>query len=192
MKKVLLFILIFNIFLVSCSKDNSSKIMKKLEKTLDNYIGYETEAELQITMDEKESIYLLKEKYKYNGETKVDILELKESKGITIEYKEDKIIINNASLKQSISLKDIKGLNKGMLFGEVFQEKDFIKSIKEEKIENKSYYIFKFIPKEKNKYNKEKIIYLDKKDFKPYKMITMDKEDNPRVIIKYKNFKYIK
>ncbi len=115
-------------------------------------------------MDEKESIYLLKEKYKYNGETKVDILEPKESKGITIEYKEDKIIINNASLKQSISLKDIKGLNKGMLFGEVFQEKDFIKSIKEEKKQKIRVTIFlSLFQKKKNKYNKEKIIYLDKK-----------------------------
>lgn len=191
MKKVLLSVLVFSIFLVSCVKNDTNSILKKLDKTLDNYIGYEAKAELQFNMDKGETVYLLDEMYRQNGEIKLSILEPSENKGITIEYKDDKIFLNNASIRQSISLKGIKGLNRSLLFGEVFESRELIDSVREEESEEGKYYVISYTLRDNNRYNKEKIIYLDKKDFKPYKMIILDGENNPRISIEYKDFNYI-
>lgn len=192
LKKILLFILVFSSFLVSCTGNNEEKIIENLGKTLDNYTGYETEAEIKITMDEKESIYKLRENYINEDEIILEILEPKDSSGVIIEYKGDNIFLNNTSINQSISLKSIKGIHKGLLFGEVFKDRNLITSIKEEKIDEINYYIINYTPKDKNKYNKEKIIYLNKKSFKPDKMIVIDENNDQRVLIKYQNFKFNK
>lgn len=191
MKKVLLSVLVFSIFLVSCVKNDTNSILKKLDKTLDNYIGYEAKAELQFNMDKGKTVYLLDEMYTQNGEIKLSILEPSENKGITIEYKDDKIFLNNASIRQSISLKSIKGLNRSLLFGEVFEARELIDSIREEEWEEGKYYVINYTLRDNNRYSKEKIIYLDKKDFKPHKMIILDGENNPRISIEYRNFNYI-
>lgn len=192
MKKILLFLLVGMIFLVSCTVDNEIKVIKKLEKNFDKHIGYQTETEIKTIMDNKESIYRMKEKYIKGKKYKLEVLEPEESKGITIEYEDDKIFLNHASIKQSISLKTVKNLNKSLLIGELFEDLLSIKSIKEDKIDDEKYYVIRYKVTPKNKYSDEQIIWLKKKDFTPYMMNIIDKDKNVRVIIKYKNFKFLK
>lgn len=192
MKRFLLLLLAIILILTSCAKAGEDRILRKLNKALDKYEGYETEAEIKILMGDKETNYKIKEKYSKDKDYKVEILEPKESKGITIEYDKDKIILNHASIRQSITLKNLKNFNKGFLIGEFFHSINSVKSIEEEKIDHKELYVLKFKLKDKNKYNKEQIIYLNKKDFTPYMMNILDDDKNPRVIVKYKKFKFIK
>lgn len=192
MKRFLIVLLTFSIFLTGCSGGSDKRIIKKLEKTLDKYIGYESTIEIKILMNEKESNYKMKEEYIKNGVYRIEILEPKASKGITIEYEDEKVYINNASIKQSISLKSIKDLNKGLLIGEFFDDLGSIESIREENIDKESYYIFNNNVKEKNKFNNSQEIWVKKKDFTPYVMNILDEEGNIKTIIKYKKFKFIK
>lgn len=192
MKKLFIFLLVGMLFLVSCTHDNEAKLLRNLEKHLDKYIGYETETEIKTIMPDKETDYRMKESYIKGKKYKMEIIEPEESKGVVIEYEDDKIYLKHASIKQSISLKTVKNLKKGLLVGEVFDDLLSIESIKEEKIDGEKYLVIHYKIAEKNKYNNEQIIWLKKKDYTPYMMNIVDEEKEPRVIIKYRNFKYIK
>ena len=154
--------------------------------------GYETTLEMRIIDDKRESIYKMKEKYIKDNIVSFEILEPKESKGIIIEYKDDKIYLNHASIRQSITLKAVKDFDKGILLINFFENLDLIESIDKEEIDGKDYYIINYLPEETNKYNHERYIYLRKKNLEPYRMEINDRKGNTRVIIEYEDFKYIK
>lgn len=189
-------VIIFSIFLVliftSCTRSENDRLQQKIEKAFEKFEGYETDTEINITMGESKSYYKTKEKYNINEDYRIEILEPKESKGITIEYVDDDIVINHISIRQSVTLKNLKTFDKGYLIGEFFQNISEIKSIREDVIDDKELYILQFKVINGNKYNKEQIIYLNKKDFTPYMLNILDEDKVPRVIVKYKQFKYIK
>lgn len=193
MKRLLWFILLISIFLISCTKDNKENVVNKLEKTLDKYQGYKTEVDITINMEEKESFYSIKESY-FSGEDKyiVEIIDPLKSNSIEIQYEGDKISIKHASIEEYISLKSDDRINKGMLFGELIKDLNSINKVKVEKLDDIAYYVFYVDVKEKNQYTEEIKIWLQKKDFKPYMLNILDKDMNPRAIYKYKNFEYIK
>lgn len=192
MKRVLVLLLSISILLVSCSINNDEKIIKKLEKHLEKYRGYTTEVDMRTIMDGKENIYKMEEDYSYGNKYTLKIIEPEESKGIIFQYDEDKIFIEHASIDQSISLTNLKTFNKGLLLGEYLNDFSSIKSIDLEEIDGVEYYVFNNKAENKNKYTEEIKIWLQKKDFKPYMLNIIDKENNPRVIIKYVNFKFVK
>lgn len=192
MKKVLVLILISSVFLVSCIGNNQVKIEKKLNKTLDKYIGYKTELELNILGKEKKSIYRLQENYINENNIEMEILEPKENNKISIKYVDDNIYMKNASINESISLKETKYIDKGLLFGEIFTNRDNIISIKKEKLGNQNYYIIECNLKNPNRYNNKKKIYFNNKNFIPEKILIIDKDNKERLTIKYDKFKYIK
>jgi len=189
---LLLFILIISQFLVSCSFDSEAKILKKLEKQLDKNTGYKTELQMKTIMDNKESVFKMKESYTLGNKYRLEILEPSESKGIIIEYDGDKIYIQHATIKQSFSINSVKNFDQGLLIGKFFREPTSIKSIDEEEIDGEKYYVFRNKVTDKNKYNNEQIIWLKKKDFKPFMLNIVDENNNPRVIIKYIDFDFTK
>lgn len=174
----------------SCIIETEANILKKLEKHLDKYTSYSTELKMKTIMDDKESQYKMKETYTLGNKYKLEILEPSESKGIIIEYDGDKIYIQHATLKQSISINSVKNFDQGMLIGKFFRDRNDIKSIKEEEIDGVNYYVFYNKVQDKNKYNHEQIIYLKKKDFKPHMLKIIDANKKSRVIIEYVDFKY--
>lgn len=195
MKRKFLVILL-SIFLIliltSCFKSENDKLMRKIEKSFENFEGYETETEINITMGDSKSYYRTKESFSIDEDYKIEILEPKESKGITIEYIDEDIVINHTSIRQSLTLKNLKTFDKGYLIGEFIQNLNSIMSIQEEVIDGKELYVLQYIVKNQNKYNKEQIIYLNKKDFTPYMLNILDKDKIPRVIVKYEKFIYMK
>lgn len=191
LKRILLLILTCFVFLTGCMQDNT-RIINKIKNNYDKSIGYETEAEISINTDSKESQYRVKEKHIKGDKSKLEFIKPNTSKGITIEYEKDKIFLNHASIKQSISLRTIKKLDKGILLEEFFEDMQSIRGINKEKIGNREYYVINYTSKSRNKYNKEKIIYLEKRALKPYMMKVIDKNNNTRATIRYKKFKYIK
>src|SRR5699024_2522462 len=119
MKRVLLLILVLTIFLVSCFGSVEERLKKKFNKTLDKYVGYETELEIKIC-GERESLYKLQENYINDDKIKIEVLEPKENNNIIIEYKDDNIYLKNTSINESIALKEVKEINRGLLYGEIF------------------------------------------------------------------------
>lgn len=187
-----MFILLLSIIFSSCSIDSEARIIKKLEKHLDKYTGYKTDLKLKTIMNDKESQYKMKETYTLGNKYRLEILEPSESKGITIEYDGDKIYINHASLKQSITLNSVKHFDQGLLIGKFFREPNSVKHIDEEELDGEKYYVFRNKVRDKNKYSHEQVIWLKKKDFKPHLLKIIDSDGNPRAIVEYTNFSFTK
>lgn len=192
MKRLLLSIIVISLILVSCNFHSEDRILKKLEKHLDKYSGYKTELQMRTLMDNKEEEYKMKESYTLGGKYRLEIIEPSDSQGIIIEYDGDKIYIHHATIRESIEISSIKKFNQGLLIGKFFRDRDNIKSIDEQEIDGEKYYVFRNKVEDENKYNKEQIIWLQKKDFKPYMLNILDTNNEPRVIIKYNDFDFIK
>ena len=195
MKKRFLMILL-SIFIIliltSCFSSEEDRMRRKIEKAFEEFVGYETETEINITMGDSKSYYETKESYSIYEDYKIEILEPTDSKGITIEYIGEDIVINHTSIRQSLTMKNLKTFDKGYLIGEFIPNLNSIISIKEEVIDNKELYVLQYIVQNQNKYNKEQILYLNKKDFTPYMLNILDEDKIPRVTVKYKKFKYMK
>lgn len=189
---VILFSIILILILTSCFRSENDRLMRKIEEAFEKFEGYETETEINISMGDSKSYYKTKEKYSRDEEYKIEVLEPKESSGITIEYIGEDIVINHISIRQSLTIKNLRTFDRGYLIGEFFQNLNSIVSLKEEVIDNKELYVLQYKVINENKYNKEQIIYLNKKDFTPYMLNILDESGIPRVIIIYKNFKYMK
>lgn len=178
--------------MTGCSSDNGGKILNKLERTFDKYGGYTTDIEMKTIMDNKESLYKMKESYNSLQKYKLEIIEPDDSNGIVIEFEDDKIFLKHATIDQSISLSSVKTFNKELLIGEFFRNLDSVEAIEVDEIDGESYYIFHNRVKDENIFTKEILIWLKKKDFKPHMLHILDEDNNPRVIINYSNFEFTK
>lgn len=175
---------------MGCSPNND-RIVKKIEKKLNKSSGYESTLDIKVDITGNKSQYKMKEVYKKNGKTIVKITYPKKSGGISLEYVDDKVIINNPSIKQSITMKDFKDLDKGFLAKYIFKDIKKIRFVEEKKLKGKTYYIFDYLIKENNKYNHKKVIFFDKQELKPHKMEILDRDGITRTTILYQNFKFL-
>lgn len=189
---LLLLTLLASIILASCSRDKTAKTIEKLNDLYNENNGYITKLEMKILASDKESVYKMEEKYTHDGTISLEILEPKESQGIIIEYKDDKIFLNHSSIKQSISLKAVKNFDKGILLASFFENLDSIGFIEEVELDGRDYFLIEFTPENRNKYNSQRILYLEKKTLNPHLMEIRDENGDTRVIIKYEDFKYTK
>lgn len=191
MKKILLSLTIISILvLTSCNLNNEGRILNRLDKHLSKYTGYTTNLEMKISMDNQINIYKMREKNMLNNNYSLEILEPNDSKGITIEFDGDKVHINHANIKQSITLNPVKKFDESLLIGKFFRKPQKLKNIKEEKIGSTSYYVFSNKIDNRNRYSRQQIIYLNKKTFVPHMLNILDSNGDVRVSIKYTNFKF--
>lgn len=192
MKKAILIIIIILIgtILISCNLQSQGRILNRLDKHLNQYTGYSTELEMTINMDGKQSRYKMRERNTLNDNYSLTVLEPKESSGILIEFDGDKVHIKHANIKQSITLNPVKKFDESLLIGRFFRSPQKLLDIKEEELLNSDYYVFRNRIRNRNRYSREQLIYLNKKDFKPHMLNILDSDGEVRVSIKYINFKY--
>lgn len=191
MKKLVLVLTILSILvLTSCNLQSEGRILNKLDKHLNKYTGYSTDLEMKISMDDQINTYRMRERNALNNNYTLEILEPRESRGITIEFKDNKVYINNANIRQSITLNSVKRFDESLLIGKFLREPNKILNINEKEGSNSSYYVFRNKISNRNKYSREQKIYLNKKDFVPQKLEILDSNGDVRVTIDYINFKY--
>ena len=193
MKRLLvLIIVLISIILVSCTLDKEGRTLEKIDNFYQESTGYETIIDMTILNNQKETKYKMKEKYSHDKTISLEILEPSESRGITLEYKEDKIFLNHSSIRQSITLRVVKNFDKGILLVNFFENLDKVTSIQREDLDGNEYYVLEYETEENNRYNHQRLIYLTKKNLDPYLMKIIDEDGNLRLIIKYEDFKYIR
>lgn len=190
MRKIVLTIFLLSIILAGCSF-SEERTVKKIEKQFNKCEGYESLLDIEVIMDRNKSLYKMKEKHKKDGKTIVKIIYPDKNDEIILEYLEDKIIINNTIIEQSITLNDFKDLNKGFLVKDIVTDLKKLKFIEEKKIDDKKYFAFDYPIEDKNKYNHKKIILFDKKELIPFSLEILDSEGVTRTNIFYNNFKFL-
>ena len=192
MKKLLLLLLLSMFLLTSCNQVSEDKIFDELGKSIENYDGYNCISNFKITMDGKESIYIIDESYSKPDKYSLEILKPEESKGCIITYEGNKVFLKNPSIEQSISIKPAKELNRELFIGGFFEKVSSAKYLGIDVIDEKEYYTFEIDINEKNKYTNMQKVWLNKKDFTPHKLNILDENGELRVEVIYENFKFTK
>lgn len=141
-------------------------------------------------MDEQINTYKMRERSSLNDNYSLEILEPKESNGITIEFDGDKVRLKHSTIQQSITLNPIKDFDESLLIGKFFRNPQELIKITEQEISDRNFYVFRNKIKDNNRYSKEQIIYLHKKDFVPHMLNILDSNGDIRVSIKYIDFKF--
>lgn len=175
---------------MGCSP-SGEETLEKIEKELDKHDGYESFLDIKIDIDGNKSKHKMKEKYKKDGKTIVEIMYPEKDDKITLEYSDDKIIINNPAIEQTITLNDFKDLDKGFLTRDIFEDIKELEFIEEKEINNKKYLAFDYPIKDKNKYNYKRIVLFDKRELKPFSLEILDREGVIRTTILYEKFKFL-
>ena len=191
LKRIIIFTLIILLLLPSCSWSKEKRIIENIEKTYKKYEGYICLAEINMKINEVESKYLIEEEYISAAEYKLEILEPKESRGITIQYTDDKIFIEHPSIEQSISMAAIKSLNDQLTIGDFFENISNATLKGTEKIDSIEYLIFNYDLPNKNKYKDSAKVWIKKKGFTPYKLNILDDNDKLIIEIIYDDFKFL-
>lgn len=176
--------------LTSCNLNSEGRILNKLDKHLNKYTGYTTDLEMKISMDDTISVYRMRERNTLNNNYSLEILEPRESRGITIEFKDNKVYIKHANIKQSITLNSVKKFDESLLIGKFLRKPKKLLAIREKAYSNSNYYVFRNRVDNRNRYSREQIIYLNKKGFVPDKLEILDSNGDVRVSIDYINFKF--
>lgn len=190
LKKILYAIILFSLLLTGCVS-NQNTILKKIEKKIDKMKGYETILDIKIDVEGITSNYKMKETYIDGENPIVEIIYPEESSSITLEYLDDKIIINNASIEQSITLKKFKNVDKMFLVKDIFDNIKKFKLIEEKDIDGEKFYSFESPIEVKDKYTKTKKVLISKKQLHPFSLEILDFDDNSRIIISYEKFKFL-
>ena len=157
----------------------SSVIVQSTPSTPDKAIG-----------NKENTTYIFKHTYKKPDYYKLEVKSPKNLKGKTIEYKNNKIIINNPNINDTVEFKNINNDARYLFIGDFINNYRKDENTKLELTENELKIEVK-IPGN-NKYFNKQILYVNNKTKTPDKMEIVDNEENPRFIVTYEGFKYNK
>ena len=189
---LLSFVTMIFIFSVGCTNKEYTK-----EEVYEDFINqsskissYTCTAKVKAIGNKESTTYIFKHTYKKPDYYKLEVKSPQNLKGKTIEYKEDKIIINNPKIKDKVELENTNDDMRYLFIGE------FISNYKKDKnpklqLTESQLKIEVEIPGD-NKYFNKQILYVNNKNKAPEKMEIIDYEEKPRFIVTYENFQYKK
>ena len=184
---LVIFITIFVIF-VGCQKRESTKeeIYKEFQKKIVTMSSYKCMAYVEVTGNKSTHNYVFIHNYTKPDYYKLEVVEPKNLKGKTMEYKGDKVVITNPDIKDKIELPNNNDNRQYSFVG------DFIKNYLQNeevdiKLNNNSLVLETIIPGE-NKYFAKQILYIDKESKNPKKMEILNSEGKVNFTVNYKNF----
>ena len=191
--KKLLIIIIFLIIILGCF---ISKMMTKSFKKGNNinsqeivdYIlninSYKSNINVQVNSNKNSNKYVLEQEYNTeNGSVQV-VIEPSNIAGVKIALKDEVLKIENTNLNLSQIFENYKGLEDNSLDLISFIE-DYKNNSKSTFEENENEIILKTKNDSQNKYNKNKVLYINKDNKHPTKLIIEDDNQNAIINIKY-------
>ncbi len=151
-----------------------------------NIKSYKSNVSVQVNSNKNSNKYILEQEYNTeNGSVQV-IIEPANIAGVKISLKDEILKIENTNLKLSEIFENYKVLEDNSLDLISFIEdyKNYDKSFVEE---NENEFILKTKNNNDNKYNQNKILYINKETKFPTKLIVTDNNQNITINIKYNN-----
>lgn len=188
----LILIFIFTTIFIGCEKSKSTKeeIYKNFQNNISKMKHYKCKADVEVIGNKKSHKYSFLHEYNDNKNFKLVVLTPNHLKGKSIEYKADKVIVNNPDLKDEIILPNVGKDSQHLFIG------DFIDSyLQGEDLEigmKNGYLTLEISIPGNTKYFNKQILYIDAEENNPSKLEVLDKEGNVRFIVNYSDFKYKK
>lgn len=184
--------LVIILIIIGCTRRESTKeeVYEDFQKTLTKIESYTCTANVEAIGNKSNTTYILTHTYSKPDYYKLEVKSPENLKGKTIEYKGDKIIINNPSINDKIELPNVQNNGMYLFIG------DFIKNYLQNESVELSYSQNQLkieidIPGE-NKYFNKQVLYVNNKTKNPEKMEILDNEGTQKFIVTYENFKYEK
>lgn len=186
------FITMIFVFAVGCTNKEytADELYEDFKDQISKVSSYTCIAKVEAIGNKENTTYVFKHTYKKPDYYKLEVKSPKNLKGKTIEYKNNKIIINNPKINDTVEFKNINNDARYLFIGDFINNYRKDENTKLELTENELKIEVK-IPGN-NKYFNKQILYVNNKTKTPDKMEIVDSEENPRFIVTYEGFKYNK
>ena len=186
------FITMIFVFTVGCTNKEytADELYEDFKDQISKVSSYTCIAKVEAIGNKENTTYIFKHTYKKPDYYKLEVKSPKNLKGKTIEYKNNKIIINNPNINDTVEFKNINNDARYLFIGDFINNYRKDENTKLELTENELKIEVK-IPGN-NKYFNKQILYVNNKTKTPDKMEIEDNEENPRFIVTYEGFKYNK
>lgn len=186
------FITMIFVFTVGCTNKEytADELYEDFKDRISKVSSYTCIAKVEAIGNKENTTYIFKHTYKKPDYYKLEVKSPKNLKGKTIEYKNNKIIINNPKINDTVEFKNINNDARYLFIGDFINNYRNDENTKLELTENELKIEVK-IPGN-NKYFNKQILYVNNNTKTPDKMEIVDNEENPRFIVTYEGFKYNK
>ena len=186
------FITMIFVFTVGCTNKEytSDELYEDFKDHISKVSSYTCIAKVEAIGNKENTTYIFKHTYKKPDYYKLEVKSPKNLKGKTIEYKNNKIIINNPKINDTVEFKNINNDARYLFIGDFINNYRNDENTKLELTENELKIEVK-IPGN-NKYFNKQILYVNNNTKTPDKMEIVDNKENPRFIVTYEDFKYNK
>lgn len=186
------FITMIFVFTVGCTNKEytADELYEDFKDQISKVSSYTCIAKVEAIGNKENTTYIFKHTYKKPDYYKLEVKSPKNLKGKTIEYKNNKIIINNPKINDTVEFKNINNDSRYLFIGDFINNYRNDENTKLELTENELKIEVK-IPGN-NKYFNKQILYVNNNTKTPDKMEIVDNEENPRFIVTYEGFKYNK
>ena len=149
-----------------------------------NIKSYKSNINVQVNSNKNKNKYVLEQEYNTeNGSVQI-VIEPSNIAGTKIVLKDENLKVENTKLNLSQIFENYKGLEDNSLDLICFIQ-DYKASDKSDYDENEKEIIMKTKNSNKNKYNQNKVLYIDKKNKLPTKLIIEDNNQNMTINIQY-------
>ena len=186
------FITMIFVFTVGCTNKEytADELYEDFKDQISKVSSYTCIAKVEAIGNKENTTYIFKHTYKKPDYYKLEVKSPKNLKGKTIEYKNNKIIINNPNINDTVEFKNINNDARYLFIGDFINNYRKDENTKLELTENELKIEVK-LPGN-NKYFNKQILYVNNKTKTPDKMEIVDNKENPRFIVTYEDFKYNK
>ena len=177
---------------VGCMNKQQTKeeIYDDFKNQISNISSYTCTANVEAIGNKENTTYVFKHTYKKPDYYKLEVILPKNLKGKTIEYKDDKVLVHNPDINDTIELTNINDDAHYLFIGDFIKNYMQNESAKLETTDNELKIEIE-IPGD-NKYFNKQILYVNNNTKNPDKMEILNSEGEAIFIVKYKNFKYKK
>ena len=177
---------------VGCQKRESTKeeVYQEFQKKISTMKSYKCSAEVEVVGNKSAQNYIFIHNYNKPDNYKLEVIYPEHLKGKTMEYKNNKILVENPDIDDMVELPNVGRNDQYMFIG------DFIKNyLQNEEIETKlakgNLILETYIPGEDEYFNKQ-VLYVNAETKNPEKMEILDIKGKNRFTVNYKDFKYTK
>jgi outer membrane lipoprotein-sorting protein len=177
---------------VGCQKRESTKeeVYQEFQKKISTMKSYKCSAEVEVVGNKSAQNYIFIHNYNKPDNYKLEVIYPEHLKGKTMEYKNNKILVENPDIDDMVELPNVGRNDQYMFVG------DFIKNyVQNEEIETKlakgNLILETYIPGENEYFNKQ-VLYVNAETKNPEKMEILDIKGKNRFTVNYKDFKYTK
>ena len=186
------FMLMISVCIVGCMNKQQTKeeIYDDFKNQISNISSYTCTANVEAIGNKENTTYVFKHTYKKPDYYKLEVILPKNLKGKTIEYKDDKVLVHNPDINDTIELTNINDDAHYLFIGDFIKNYMQNESAKLETTDNELKIEIE-IPGD-NKYFNKQILYVNNNTKNPDKMEILNSEGEAIFIVKYKNFKYNK